>query len=80
MEFVFGDVSASVQVSCDGTAVLSWTDGLNEWREVFSSLPVALCRLGALAECARGDWWAGFVDSAEVFNGRAVAFLEGVVR
>lgn len=79
MRVQLGEVSAMVEVLAGGGAVLSWTDGLNEWREECSSLPVALCRLAGLAECATTDWWAGFTGAIGVFEAQAKAFLSTVV-
>jgi sugar phosphate isomerase/epimerase len=30
---------------------LVWTDGINDWDEVYSNLSVAVCRMGAVIKC-----------------------------
>jgi sugar phosphate isomerase/epimerase len=30
---------------------LVWTDGINDWDEVYSDLAIAVCRMGAVIKC-----------------------------
>lgn len=74
-----GDVEANVIDRPEIGVVLQWLDGINEWGELFGSLPVALCRLAALVECGATDWVSGFRHGQQKFEEEALTFLASVL-
>lgn len=74
-----GDTIVSLLVHDDGSATLSWSDGVaNTWSEPHPSLSFALLRLAALEHCADSDWERGFKSGFDGFRSSAEAFLNEV--
>lgn len=72
------DITAWVREG-EGTFLLHWTDGINEWVESFPTLSIAVLRLASLIACGENDWDKGFTDSPTQFIQKAGNFLSHTV-
>lgn len=58
------------------TFTLSWTEGINEWKEEFQQLSHALMRIAVLTRCAETQWETFFATTnTDVFGYHCEDFL-----
>jgi hypothetical protein len=71
------DFSVSVRVKGDDSALLIWTDGINDWVEEYDRLSYAFARLALLQTCAESKWEKAFASNPETFVRQFDGFVLG---